>query len=323
MTKQYEAVNWNRIEDYYDKVVWEKLVQQFWVDTRVPLNGDMLQWKHLPDQEKELINYVFGGLTLLDTLQSEDGIEALRKDAKSKHEEAVLSNIQFMEAIHAKSYSTIFSTFNSSETINEVFEWVKNDKHLQFKANTIDEVYKNGSPLQKKAASVLLESFLFYSGFYTPLKYRGESKLLGISEIILLIIRDESVHANYIGTKFRNQFNKLSEDDQIELKMWVYDLTTKLYLNETEYTKNLYASTDWTPKVLRFIEYNANKALQNLGLDPLFPTTAQDVDPVVLNGLSTSTANHDFFSQVGNGYLVGHVKEMNDDDYQEVYNLAK
>ena len=35
-----------------------------------------------------------------------------------------------------------------------------------------------------------------------------------------------------------------------------------------------------------------------------------------MNGISTSTANHDFFSQVGNGYRLGQVEAMQDDDYQ-------
>lgn len=58
---------------------------------------------------------VFGGLTVLDTLQSEDGIDALRKDAATQHEIAVLNNIQFMESEHARSYSSIFSTLNTKK----------------------------------------------------------------------------------------------------------------------------------------------------------------------------------------------------------------
>ena len=53
----------------------------------------------------------------------------------------------------------------------------------------------------------------------------------------------------------------------------------------------------------------------NLGMDPLFADTANDVNPIVMNGISTGTSNHDFFSQVGNGYLLGTVEAMKDDDY--------
>ena len=48
----------------------------------------------------------------------------------------------------------------------------------------------------------------------------------------------------------------------------------------------------------------------NLGMDPLFADTANDVNPIVMNGISTGTSNHDFFSQVGNGYLLGTVEAM-------------
>ena len=89
----------------------------------------------------------------------------------------------------------------------------------------------------------------------------------------------------------------------------------KLYQNEVKYAEYLYDEIGWTEKVKVFLRYNANKALQNLGLDPLFPDTAEDVDPVVMNGISTGTSNHDFFSQVGNGYLVGMVEPMSNDDY--------
>ena len=37
----YEAINWNEIEDIIDKSTWEKLTEQFWLDTRIPLSNDL------------------------------------------------------------------------------------------------------------------------------------------------------------------------------------------------------------------------------------------------------------------------------------------
>ncbi|MCM2248900.1 ribonucleotide-diphosphate reductase subunit beta, partial [Klebsiella pneumoniae] len=79
-----------------------------------------------------------------------------------------------------------------------------------------NEIYLNGSPLQKKVASTYLETFLFYSGFFTPLYYLVNNKLANVAEIIKLIIRDESVHGTYIGYKFQLGFNELSEQEQDE-----------------------------------------------------------------------------------------------------------
>ena len=555
-----EAINWNAIEDIVDKATWEKLTEQFWLDTRVPLSNDLDDWRKLPQNEKDLIGKVFGGLTLLDTMQAETGVEVLKPDVRTQHEEAVLCNISFMECytkghqlltydgfkdiseitendfvlaynkdtnttqfegvvktsnhkadkiyhfynkyffdlkvspghrmlienetnegikqytitaeelynqenlnnyriplnrefkykdvylsdneksdildiekrnlkfeekfdleefnsskakdfilliskedknfiyyktnnksnknfieslisiagytfstiqehnlkysikikkdennlsfkdvnkkilgseivygvevpssylvvktknglvisgncVHAKSYSSIFSTLNTKSEIEEIFEWTHTNKYLQKKAEIVNNIYKNGTALEKKVASVFLESFLFYSGFFTPLYYLGNNKLSNVAEIIKLIIRDESVHGTYIGYKFMLAYNELSEYEQNKIKNWAYDLLFELYQNEEKYTEELYDEIGWTEEVKVFLRYNANKALMNLGLDPLFTESANDVNPIVMNGISTGTSNHDFFSQVGNGYLIGQVEATQDSDY--------
>ena len=311
----YKAINWNAIEDMIDKSTWEKLTEQFWLDTRIPLSNDLDDWRKLSQVEKTMIGYVFGGLTLLDTIQSENGVQAIRPDVRTPHEEAVLNNIQFMESVHAKSYSSIFSTLNTKAEIDEIFEWTNTNEYLQKKAKIINEIYLNGTPLQKKVVSVYGETFLFYSGFYAPLHYLGNNKLANVAEIIKLIIRDESVHGTYIGYKFQLGFNELSEEEQAEMEDWMYNLLYELYENEELYTDLLYKELGWEEEVKTFLRYNANKALMNLGLNPLFPDTANDVNPIVMNGISTGTSNHDFFSQVGNGYLLGSVEAMKDSDY--------
>ena len=313
--KYYKAIDWNSIEDEIDKSTWEKLTEQFWLDTRVPLSNDLDDWRKLSNAEKDLIGKVFGGLTLLDTMQSESGVEAIRSDCRTQHEEAVLNNIQFMEAVHAKSYSSIFSTLNTKKEIEDIFEWTNNNEYLQKKAKIINEIYERGSALEKKVASVFLESFLFYSGFFTPLYYLGNNKMANVAEIIKLIIRDESVHGTYIGYKFQLGFNELPEEEQEKLRDWLYELLFELYENEEQYTELLYDELGWTDEVKTFLRYNANKALMNLGQDPLFPDSSEDVNPIVMNGISTGTSNHDFFSQIGNGYLLGQAEAMKDSDY--------
>ena len=68
METYYKAINWNEIEDAIDKSTWEKLTEQFWLDTRIPLSNDLDDWRKLSAEEKDLVGKVFGGLTLLDTM---------------------------------------------------------------------------------------------------------------------------------------------------------------------------------------------------------------------------------------------------------------
>ena len=55
----YAAINWNEIEDIIDKSTWEKLTEQFWLDTRIPLSNDLDDWRGLSELEKTT---VAGGL---------------------------------------------------------------------------------------------------------------------------------------------------------------------------------------------------------------------------------------------------------------------
>jgi len=312
----YKSIDWNQIEDGLDKATWEKLTSQFWLDTRIPVSNDRNDWRMLSLQERDVVNKAFVGLTLLDTLQSEEGANVMRNDVRTQHEEAVLNNILFMESVHAKSYSTIFISLNTSNEIDKIFEWGNNNALIQYKAKRINEVYQNGTPLQKKIASVFLESFLFYSGFYAPLWYLGNNKLENVAEIIKLIIRDESVHGTYLGYKFQLGFNELPEEEANELKDWMYELLFDLMKNEEKFTKEVYSQVGWTNDVMTFVKYNANKALQNLGFEPFYKDgMPENVNPIVMNGISTESSNHDFFSQVGNSYLMGESEAMDEDDY--------
>jgi len=161
----------------------------------------------------------------------------------------------------------------------------------------------------------MLESFLFYSGFYAPMYWSSHAKLTNTADLIRLIIRDEAVHGYYIGYKYQQAVAEASPERQQELKDYTFELLFELYDNEEQYTEDLYDPLGLTEDVKKFLRYNANKALMNLGQDPLFPDSANDVNPIVMNGISTGTSNHDFFSQVGNGYLLGTVEAMQDDDY--------
>lgn len=312
----YKAIDWNRVEEDVDKATWEKLVEQFWTDTRIPVSQDLPDWRNMTQVEKDVFNRAFVGLTLLDTLQSEEGNKSLLENARTQHEKAVITNIMFMESMHAKSYSTIFQSLNTTREIDEIFEWGNNNELLQKKARIINDVYQNGESWQKKIASVFLESFLFYSGFYTPLYWLGHNKMPNSAEVIKLILRDEATHGSYIGYKFQLAYNEMPEDKQQEVQSWLYSFLMDLYENEVEYTKTIYSEIGWVQEVTTFIKYNANKALQNLGFPSLFENAdVEDVNPVVINGLSTSTTTHDFFSAVGNGYKMGEAEAMEEDDY--------
>ena len=311
-----KAINWNTIPDDKDLEVWERLTGNFWLPEKVPVSNDLPSWKTLTEKEKETTMRVFTGLTLLDTIQGTVGAISLLPDSQTLHEEAVYTNIAFMESVHAKSYSNIFMTLASTPMINDAFRWSEENENLQKKAKIILSYYKGEDPLKKKVASTLLESFLFYSGFYLPMYFSSRAKLTNTADIIRLIIRDEAVHGYYIGYKFQQAYKQLDEERQAELKEYTFDLVYDLYDNEIDYTEDLYDDLGWTEDVKRFLRYNANKALNNLGFEGLFPADETRVSPAILSSLSPNAdENHDFFSGSGSSYVIGKAEDTTDDDW--------
>ena len=314
--KPVKAINWNSIPDDKDLEVWDRLTGNFWLPEKVPVSNDIPSWNKLTESEQETTMRVFTGLTLLDTIQGTVGAVSLLPDSLTLHEEAVYTNIAFMESVHAKSYSNIFMTLSSTEQINEAFRWSEENENLQKKAKIVMSYYEGDAPLKKKVASTLLESFLFYSGFYLPMYFSSHAKLTNTADIIRLIIRDESVHGYYIGYKYQEGLKRLTEAEQMELKEYTFDLLYDLYDNEIDYTEDLYDELGWTEDVKRFLRYNANKALNNLGYEGLFPVDETRVSPAILSALSpNSDENHDFFSGSGSSYVIGKAEETTDDDW--------
>ncbi|MCM3273775.1 class 1b ribonucleoside-diphosphate reductase subunit beta [Paenibacillus elgii] len=320
MTKVYDAADWSRNDDSFTQMFYEQNVRQFWLPEEISLNGDLLTWKSMSQTEKDVYKKALAGLTLLDTEQGNTGMPQIMSQVRGHQRKAVLNFMAMMEnAVHAKSYSNIFLSLASLEEIRDVFEWVKSNKYLQKKASIIVQVYNeikendDLSLFKAMVASVYLESFLFYSGFYFPLLCYGQGRLMQSGEIINLIIRDEAIHGAYVGLLAQEIYNGQSSEVQNEMQQFVLDLLTRLYSNEIEYTEDLYGSIGLAHDVKKFLRYNANKALQNLGFESFFEE--EQVNPVVLNGLNTKTKSFDFFSLKGNGYVKANIESIKDEDF--------
>lgn len=303
-------INWNVIEDNIDIDVWNRLTSNFWLPEKVPLSNDIQSWDTLTKEQQVMTIRVLTGLTLLDTLQGTVGAISMVPDAKTQHEEAVLTNISFMESVHAKSYSSVFSTLCATKDVNDAFQWAINNPYLQSKAQLIRDNYIGDDPEKRKIASVFLESFAFYSGFYLPIYWSSVAKLTNTADLIRLIIRDESIHGYYIGYKYQ----LAGRTD--ELKNFTYDFLLELYDLERKYTSEIYGGSGLEDDVISFVHYNANKSLINLGYESLFPATLTKVSPNIMSSLSpNSNENHDFFSGSGASYVIGKAEETTDDDW--------
>ncbi len=315
-----KAVNWNRPADDFTLMFWNQNIMQFWTDDEIPLSDDKMSWITLSEDEQEAYMQVLGGLTLLDTVQGGVGMPQIMEHVENLQRKAVLAFMGMMEQIHAKSYSSIFTTLASTEEIDKVFRWVEENPLLQKKAEIISKYYQNIQTPKDlylaMGASVMLESYLFYSGFFYPLYLAGQGKMTSSGEVIDLILRDESIHGLYVGVLAQEVLRELPASEAEAATQELYELLHTLQANEEKYTEQLYTKIGLTEEVNKFVRYNANKAMMNLGLEPQFEEDDESINPIVLNGLKTQTKQHDFFSKKGNGYVrTVHVEPLRDEDF--------
>lgn len=314
----YTAGNWSVKDDDWSEMFLLQNLKQFWLPEEISLTGDLLSWEEMSNEEQSTYMKVLGGLTLLDTIQGDVGMPEIAGSVGSHQQKAVLSFMGAMEnAVHARSYSNIFLTLASQDEITKAFKWIENNPHLQKKADIIHKYYEKAQSegrgsYMAKAASVALESFLFYSGFFYPLYLAGNGILRNSGEIIALIIRDESIHGVFVGLLAQQDIvNNPVELANVEEE--VYEMFDALMENEIKYARELYDPIGLTHEAIDFVKYNANKALANLGFDERY--THEKVNPIVLNGLDTGGTAIDFFSSKGSMYKKATVVAIKDEDF--------
>ena len=309
-------INWNRVSDEKDLEVWNRLTANFWLPEKVPLSNDLAAWRAMDATQRTLTMRVFTGLTMLDTLQATVGEICQIADARTEHEEAVYTNIAFMQSVHARSYSSVFSTLTSTPEIDDAYRWAVGNDLLQRRCKTVLQYYYGTDPRKRKVASTLLSSLLLYAGFYLPLYFSVHATLTNTADMIRLILRDKAVHGYYSGYKYQRALQTLTGPGREEMRDFTFALLEELYELELAYSGELYTPLGLMDDVAAFVRYNANKALMNLGYPARFDVRQTEVSPEILAALAPGAdENHDFFSGSGSSYVIGKAEHTIDDDW--------
>lgn len=320
MSKVRTAINWNKPSNKFFDDLYVKQTEQFWLPEEIPVSEDKSEWEVLEPQYKEAYEKILAGLTLLDTEQT-CGIANIGEKSNDLFVKSVFTLFAGFETIHARSYSTIFQTLCTENRIDELFTWVEENKHLQSKVETIVSKYEGITDEESfflaLIASLCLEGICFYSGFFLPLWLSGQGKMINSGEIINLILRDEKLHTVGVGFLAKRMLESFPEEINTKMQELAFCIITETYENEVKYSEELYQGTGLLEDVKTYIQFNVNYACDCAGLGHIFENiTEKDVNPIVMNGYSTETKNHDFFSNKGNGYIkTSKVEQLEDEDF--------
>lgn len=321
----FTATNWSEPEDGFSATFYTKYTSQLWFPEEIPLTNDALVWQTLGDEERWTYIHASAGLNALDTLQGEVGMPALRDLVDGHIRKATLQFQGMMEDVHARSYSLMNKTFLSANEEREVFEWVRTQPQLQHKITVIQGIYRdpdvsNLGLWKKLTVSCMLETALFYSGFFYPLYLAGQGRMVSAGEIFNLIILDEALHGVYVALLAQERFAAMTPAEQTYAQAWFTDTLQALYRNELAYTDVLYAGVNLTGEVRKFIRFNFNVLADNLNLPR--PFHDEEINPVVQNGIRAGGTTHDFFSAKGSSYSKISVEPLQDSDLEALWPQA-
>ena len=321
-SKSLHAVNWN-VEEDMSFTFWELATTSYWLPEDFDISRDLEAWGNLSENEKDTYKKVLAGLTGLDTKQSADGMSLIAHHEPRDRFSQVFTAFDFYESIHSKSYSHIFTTLlNNKETNYLLNEWVEKEPHLSVKAQYIGYYYEqllkpNPTVLERylaKVSSAFLESALFYSGFYYPLLLSGQGKLVQSGSTIYKITQDEAYHGVAVGYTAQLDYELLSEEEKEKADVLTYELLEILYDNEVSYTHSLYDSLGLTEDVINYVQYNFNRALQNLGKEDYF--NPKPYNPIVENQTNVDKVrNADFFSKKPDYKRSTNTKDIQKEDF--------
>ncbi|XWX31897.1 ribonucleoside diphosphate reductase small subunit [Staphylococcus phage PG-2021_27] len=318
-----EPINWNNQSDGMSEIYWNQGVNQVWFPEEFDISRDLGSWDTLTETEKDTYKKVLAGLTGLDAKQGGEGMNLISYQEPRRHYKAVFGYMGMMEFVHERSYSHIFTTILTNKETNYLLdEWVKKEPHLVKKAQFIGYFYKrllqpNPTTFDRymaKVASAFLESALFYSGFYYPLLLAGQGRMTQSGAVIFKITQDESYHGSAVGLTAQYDYEMLSEKEQEKADKLTYELLNILYKNEVSYTHKLYDELGLSEDVIRYVEYNFNRALANLGKEDYFHP--EPFNAIVENQTDVDRMrNVDFFSGKADYEKSTNVKDIQDSDF--------
>ena len=192
--------NLNNVKYQWANQLYRTMMGNFWIPEKIDLTQDKNDYKNLTDQEKEAYDGILSFLIFLDSIQT-NNIPNVCDYITAPEINLILSIQTFQEAIHSQSYQYIIESILPKEIRNSIYDKWREDKILFERNKYIAEMYQKflEEPNDKNFSKViiadyLLEAIYFYNGFNFFYLLASRNRMMGTSDVIRLINRDELSH---------------------------------------------------------------------------------------------------------------------------------
>lgn len=286
--KNIAKVQFPWAEDY-----WTKAALNPWHAAEVPLNGDIADWKALPEQDKKIIAGLLRGFTII-----EGNIRDYWQDLAFLADDVHLANMCIayanQETIHQHAYSYLEQSLGL-----DTYEAFVQDETAQ--AKLAHFAYSNDTAKNLALFSGAGECVSLFASFLLLMSYCKEGKFSGLRQILSWSIRDESVHAESAACIFKTYI----ESNEKPAIAWLKGSLESARQNELAFIANAFNGANKVAGLAlqdidAFIKYRCNLACSLLGYDTIYEDAQNQEWFDLLTGKGNTT-HSDFFSGGRNG----------------------
>jgi ribonucleoside-diphosphate reductase beta chain len=257
--------------------IWTQMLANTWFPTEVNLLDDRKRYDTLDQGSRIAYDRALSFLANLDAIQVENLSRNIVSIITAPEVARCINRQLYEEELHVTSYSTMIESISMDP--EEIYFMPLEDKILEQKndfilrqARHINDDKTELSILLAMVSNVILEGIYFYSGFATFYTLARAGNMIGSSNMIKFIQRDEEVHLELFLNMIRSYMLEIGRDIT-DFETEIKDLFTGAVALETAWGKHIIEKgviglTDGI--VTDYIGYLADDRLKRMGLDPIY-----------------------------------------------------
>ncbi|MGM0846860.1 MAG: ribonucleotide-diphosphate reductase subunit beta [Bacillota bacterium] len=297
-------LNWNDTRFPWAYPTYKNQRNKFWIPDSISMVQDTKDWPKLSPDEQDAFLKVIGLLAFLDSVQTDFS----SKVAEYITDSSVSTNLvllSYMEAVHNESYSYVLSSLVPLAKQNEVFEYWKHNEVLRerndFIAKGYEEFTANPTPqtfYKAVVLDVILEGLFFYSGFAFFYNIGRSGRMLGTTQMLNYINRDEQIHVGLFANIFKALVSDFPELDTEENRQWAVETIRKAAELEIKWSEYIIGSKfDGIDKsdMSEYVRFIANQRAVQLGLERPFSRSNRNPLPWIKAYEDVNQIKSDFF----------------------------
>ena len=270
-------INFTKMKYQWALNLWDTMEANTWFPREVQMTGDVKDYRLLSVPEKRMYDLVLSQLIFMDSLQTNNLMDNINPYITAPEVNACLSRQSYEEANHSKSYAVMVEAI--SENTDAIYDMWKTDTVLRNKNSFVASIYvelSSGDITDEKIllalfANQILEGIYFYAGFAAIYALGKAGKMIGSSQMIRFIQRDEVTHL----LLFQNMINSVRKERPElftpALESKVREMFKQAVVLEASWGSyitqgQILGFTDGI--ILQYIQYLADKRLTAVGYAP-------------------------------------------------------